>query len=134
MVQVEVVIQYLLYKLISENRYKNFDLILVFAQEKDSWFLSRSAKSAKNETITQLLQLCLFPRCLFTCVDALYCAKFVHILHSLQTANFSTLLCYDRVRFLRLYVTSLYSTLSLFLLLVLIVHSSTQIFFHYLNE
>lgn len=31
-------------------------------QEKDSWFLSRSAKSAKNETITQFLQLCLFPR------------------------------------------------------------------------
>lgn len=31
-------------------------------QEKDTWFLSRSAKSAKNETITQFLQLCLFPR------------------------------------------------------------------------
>ena len=28
------------------------------AEEKDSWFLSRSAKSAKNETITQFLQLC----------------------------------------------------------------------------
>jgi len=66
-------------------------------QEKDSWFLSRSAKSAKNETITQLLSLCLFPRCIFTTVDAIYCAKFVHILHSLQTANFSTLLCYDRL-------------------------------------
>lgn len=32
------------------------------SQEKDQWFLSRSAKSAKNETITQFLQLCLFPR------------------------------------------------------------------------
>lgn len=31
-------------------------------QEKDSWFLSRSLKFAKNETITQFLQLCLFPR------------------------------------------------------------------------
>ena len=31
-------------------------------QQKDNWFLSRSAKSAKNETITQFLQLCLFPR------------------------------------------------------------------------
>lgn len=30
--------------------------------EKDQWFLSRSARSAKNETITQFLQLCLFPR------------------------------------------------------------------------
>lgn len=68
-----------------------------YRQEKDSWFLSRSAKSAKNETITQFLQLCLFPRCTFTTVDAMYCAKFVHTIHSLKTANFSTLLCYDRV-------------------------------------
>ncbi|KDR14733.1 THO complex subunit 2 [Zootermopsis nevadensis] len=66
-------------------------------QEKDSWFLSRSAKSAKNETITQFLQLCLFPRCIFTATDAVYCAKFVHTIHSLKTANFSTLLCYDRL-------------------------------------
>ncbi|RZF48549.1 hypothetical protein LSTR_LSTR011164 [Laodelphax striatellus] len=66
-------------------------------QEKDSWFLSRSAKTAKNEMITQFLQLCLFPRCIFTMTDAVYCAKFVHILHSLKTANFSTLLCYDRL-------------------------------------
>ncbi|XP_055542329.1 THO complex subunit 2 [Wyeomyia smithii] len=65
--------------------------------EKDSWFLSRSAKSAKNETITQFLQLCLFPRCTFTALDAHYCAKFVHTIHSLKTANFSTLLCYDRI-------------------------------------
>lgn len=66
-------------------------------QEKDAWFLSRSAKSAKNETITQFLQLCLFPRCVYTAVDAAYCAKFVHTIHMLKTANFATLLCYDRV-------------------------------------
>ncbi|XP_063232661.1 THO complex subunit 2 isoform X1 [Bacillus rossius redtenbacheri] len=66
-------------------------------QEKDSWFLSRSAKAAKNETITQFLQLCIFPRCTFTAADAIYCAKFVLTIHSLKTANFSTLLCYDRL-------------------------------------
>ncbi|CAO1439091.1 unnamed protein product [Diamesa hyperborea] len=65
--------------------------------EKDSWFLSRSAKSAKNETITQFLQLCLFPRCSFTALDAVYCAKFVNTIHSLRTPNFSTLLCYDKI-------------------------------------
>lgn len=70
------------------------------SQEKDSWFLSRSVKTAKNETITQFLQLCLFPRCTFTALDAIFCAKFVHTIHSLKTANFSTLLCYDRVSFL----------------------------------
>lgn len=70
--------------------------------EKDTWFLSRSVRSAKNETITQFLQLCLFPRCTFTALDAIYCAKFIHTIHSLKTANFSTLLCYDRVSISRL--------------------------------
>ncbi|KAK9870147.1 hypothetical protein WA026_006238 [Henosepilachna vigintioctopunctata] len=66
-------------------------------QEKDHWFISKSPKAAKNETITRFLQLCLFPRCTFTAIDALYCAKFVHVTHMLKTPNFSTLLCYDRL-------------------------------------
>ena len=66
--------------------------------EKDHWFPTRMQRSAKNETIPQFLQLCLFPRCSFTALDAVYCAKFVHIIHNLKTPNFSTLLCYDRVR------------------------------------
>ncbi|KAI5733201.1 hypothetical protein M8J76_008867 [Diaphorina citri] len=66
-------------------------------QEKDIWFVSRSPKGAKNETINQFLQLCIFPRCIFTSVDAVFCAKFVHLLHKLKTANFSSLLCYDRL-------------------------------------
>ena len=65
--------------------------------EKDAWFYSRSAKMAKNETITSFLQLCLFPRCIFTASDAVFCAKFVHIVHSLKTPNFSTLICFDRI-------------------------------------
>lgn len=69
-------------------------------QEKDTWFLSRSSKYAKDETITQFMQLCLFPRCLFTAMDAIYCAHFLHMLHSFKTANFPTLLCYDRVIFI----------------------------------
>ena len=70
--------------------------------EKDSWFFSRSAKLAKNETITTFLQLCLFPRCIFTASDAIYCAKFVQVIHALKTPNFSTLICFDRVRLLLL--------------------------------
>ncbi|KAI5636702.1 transcription factor/nuclear export subunit protein 2 domain-containing protein [Phthorimaea operculella] len=61
------------------------------------WFPARAAKSAKNETVTRLMQLCLFPRCVFTPHDALYCAEFVHTVHKLKTPNFSTLLCYDRL-------------------------------------
>lgn len=66
-------------------------------QEKDAWFLSRTARSAKNETITQFLQFCLFPRCIFTSSDAIYAAKFVSVIHTLKTPNFSTLICYDRI-------------------------------------
>ncbi|XP_056012472.1 THO complex subunit 2-like isoform X2 [Ostrea edulis] len=62
--------------------------------QRDSWFISRSTK---NETITQFLQLCIFPRCCYTASDALYCAKFIHILHDLKTTNFSTLICCDRI-------------------------------------
>ncbi|XP_069749018.1 THO complex subunit 2 isoform X5 [Narcine bancroftii] len=62
--------------------------------EKDNWLL---AKSTKNETITKFLQLCIFPRCIFSAIDAVYCAKFVELVHELKTPNFSTLLCYDRV-------------------------------------
>lgn len=67
--------------------------------EKDSWFLAKATatKSTKNETITRFLQLCVFPRCIFTQIDAVYCAKFIHIIHLLKTPNFSTLLFYDRV-------------------------------------
>jgi hypothetical protein len=58
------------------------------------------SESTKNETITQFLQLCVFPRSCFTASDAIYCAEFIHILHSLKTPNFSTLICYDRVSIL----------------------------------
>ncbi|XP_062309257.1 THO complex subunit 2 [Osmerus eperlanus] len=62
--------------------------------EKDNWLL---AKSSKNETITKFLQLCLFPRCIFSAIDAVYCARFVELVHQQKTPNFCTLLCYDRV-------------------------------------
>ncbi|XP_045527093.1 THO complex subunit 2 isoform X1 [Pieris brassicae] len=67
------------------------------SRECSGWFPARAVKSAKNETVTRLMQLCLFPRCVFTATDALYCAQFVHTVHSLKTPNFSTLLCYDRL-------------------------------------
>lgn len=72
-------------------------IIFRLNSEKDSWFPTRAGRTAKNETIPQFLQLCLFPRCTFTALDAMYCAEFIHTVHKLRTPNFSTLLCYDRV-------------------------------------
>lgn len=46
-------------------------------QEKDRWFMLRGARSPKTDTVTAFLQLCLFPRCTFTALDAIYCAKWV---------------------------------------------------------
>jgi THO complex subunit 2 len=90
----------LMEKLVDEQRRQTEHVERVMARlraEKDSWFLSRSAKLAKNETITTFLQLFIFPRCIFTAIDAIYCAKFVQVIHSLKTPNFSTLICFDRV-------------------------------------
>ena len=92
----------LMEKLMDEQKKQKEHVERVMARlkaEKDSWFLSRSAKLAKNETITTFLQLFLFPRCIFTANDAIYCAKFVQVIHLLKTPNFSTLICFDRVRF-----------------------------------
>ncbi|XP_046643816.1 THO complex subunit 2-like isoform X8 [Daphnia pulicaria] len=87
-------------KLLEEEKKQkdhNERIMARLTQEKDSWFLCRSAKLAKTETITQFLQLCLFPRCVFTATDALFCARFVQLMHNLKTPNFSTLICYDRI-------------------------------------
>jgi len=61
---------------------------------KDNWFL---AKTTKNDTITKFLQLCVFPRCVFSAQDAIYCANIIQQLHLMKTNNFSTLLCFDRL-------------------------------------
>lgn len=62
--------------------------------EKKHWFESNVNKI---DVTTNFLQHCLIPRCKFTALDALYCARFVHFLHCLKTPNFSTLICLDRI-------------------------------------
>ena len=56
-----------------------------------------SGNRTKAETITEFLQLCIFPRCLLSEIDALYCAYFIRVIHDLVTPNFSTIICYDRL-------------------------------------
>ena len=41
--------------------------------------------------ITLFVQHCIYPRCIFSPADAVYCAKFVHMMHAQGTPNFSTL-------------------------------------------
>ena len=60
-------------------------------------FVLFSGNKTKAETITEFLQLCIFPRCLLSEIDALYCAHFIRVIHDLVTPNFSTIICYDRL-------------------------------------
>lgn len=58
----------------------------------------------QTEFITQLMQYCFFPRVCFSAVDALFASRFLLVMHQLQTPNFSTLLCYDRVRIILIHI------------------------------
>lgn len=62
--------------------------------EKDQWFKS---KLLRTEMTTQFFQHCIFPRCIFSASDAFFCAKFIILLHTLKTPNFSTLVAIDRI-------------------------------------
>ncbi|XP_055340190.1 THO complex subunit 2-like [Paramacrobiotus metropolitanus] len=65
------------------------------AEEKDKWF--HMTKTTKSDVVSQFLQMCVLPRSTYSAVDALFSAHFISCLHELRTANFSTLLCYDRM-------------------------------------
>ncbi len=69
---------------------RNFNLFFLFIK-------LISGNKTKAETITEFLQLCIFPRCLLSEIDALYCAHFIRVVHDLVTPNFSTIICYDRL-------------------------------------
>ncbi|XVF03002.1 hypothetical protein REPUB_Repub04eG0223200 [Reevesia pubescens] len=56
-------------------------------REKDKW-LSSCPDTLKINM--EFLQRCIFPRCTFSMPDAIYCAVFVHTLHSLGTPFFNT--------------------------------------------
>ncbi|KAH9314243.1 hypothetical protein KI387_022870 [Taxus chinensis] len=56
-------------------------------QEKNSWLTSCPDSLKIN---MEFLQRCIFPRCVLSMPDAVYCAKFVHTLHSLGTPFFNT--------------------------------------------
>nr|CAB3479237.1 unnamed protein product [Digitaria exilis] len=83
-------IQDLLDKLNSESQKHQQHIASVvqrLAREKDKW-LSSSPDALKINM--EFLQRCIFPRCVFSTQDAVYCATFVQTLHSLGTPFFNT--------------------------------------------
>ncbi|KAI9003416.1 transcription factor/nuclear export subunit protein 2-domain-containing protein [Hyaloraphidium curvatum] len=63
-------------------------------REKDHWF---AADGQRHSATNLLSQHCLVPRGFFSHTDAVYCAKFVFLIHKMGAANFSTIALLDRV-------------------------------------
>jgi hypothetical protein len=57
----------------------------LFKARKDHWL---DDVSDRNLTVTKFLQNCIIPRCFSSGIDALYCAKFVMVLHEINTLVF----------------------------------------------
>ncbi|KRZ77829.1 THO complex subunit 2 [Trichinella papuae] len=62
--------------------------------ETSRWFYS---KSPRTSLVSQMVQACLFPRCVFHEADAFYCVKFIETCHLMKTPNFPTLVFFDRI-------------------------------------
>ncbi|XP_057851341.2 THO complex subunit 2 isoform X2 [Cryptomeria japonica] len=83
-------IQEVLDRLTSEHQRQEQNVASVhqrLVQEKNSWLTSCPDSLKIN---MEFLQRCIFPRCVLSMPDAVYCAKFVHTLHSLGTPFFNT--------------------------------------------
>ncbi|TVU36042.1 hypothetical protein EJB05_17953 [Eragrostis curvula] len=83
-------IQDLLDKLNSESQKHQQHVASVLqrlAREKDKWLNSGPDAIKIN---MEFLQRCIYPRCVFSMQDAVYCATFVQTLHSLGTPFFNT--------------------------------------------
>ncbi|KAK9234631.1 transcription factor/nuclear export subunit protein 2-domain-containing protein [Lipomyces kononenkoae] len=74
--------------------------------EKDHWFRSLQAyeelatmqiRDYLPPATDALLSTCIIPRALFSPVDATFCAKFIKVMHSMSTYNFSTSTLFDRL-------------------------------------
>ncbi|KAK3812693.1 MAG: transcription factor/nuclear export subunit protein 2-domain-containing protein, partial [Linnemannia elongata] len=64
-------------------------------RESQHWFAGLAPD--RHEIASQTIQYCIYPRAISSSLDALYCSKFMEILHNLGTANFSTLSLYDKL-------------------------------------
>ncbi len=60
-------------------------------QERDTIIQS------KRNLVVNFLQTCIFPRCLFSASDAIFCARFAQLMHDLRAKNWSTLVYMDRI-------------------------------------
>jgi THO complex subunit 2 len=66
--------------------------------EKKEFYFAKTGTSKDLQNL-KFIQYCLLPRCTFSEADAVYCAKFIHLLHSFRTGYFNTLVVFDKVTY-----------------------------------
>ncbi|KAG0583882.1 hypothetical protein KC19_3G168800 [Ceratodon purpureus] len=84
-------IQEVLDRLSSEYQKQEANVAAVhqrLVREKDGWLVGCSDSLKIN---MEFLQRCIFPRCVMSMMDAVYCARFVQTIHSLGTPFFNTI-------------------------------------------
>jgi THO complex subunit 2 len=79
----------------STQKKRNEMMLNAFEARKDSCFPSETISS--GNTIQAFLMHCIYPRCMSSPDDAMYCAQFVSLLHQNNTPGFSTLLYIDEL-------------------------------------
>jgi len=67
----------------------------VFDQKKSGFFVEESSDAMMS--MSTFLSACVNPRCMQSPDDALYCAKFIFLLHEVETPGFHTLHLLDRM-------------------------------------
>ena len=64
---------------------------------KESFLSDLNAQMVIDNFSHTFLSLCVYPRCIFSPEDAMFCSKFVLLLHSLDTPHFPTLNYFDKL-------------------------------------
>jgi THO complex subunit 2 len=64
----------------------------IIEQRKDSFFPSTTSS---KESMATFFTRCIYPRCMQGPDDAMYCARFIQLLHEMDTPGFNTLAFYD---------------------------------------
>jgi len=82
----------------STQQARHREIVMRLSRSKDDWFASPdTAMTGAADGMNSFLQYCIFPRCVFSPADAVYCARFVQQTHAQGTPYFSTLQYYDKL-------------------------------------
>jgi THO complex subunit 2 len=74
----------------------NEALVTLIKRARHVIIQSLDDQSGEADTMWQFLQNCILPRVLYSSTDAIYCAKFIEMMHLASVPYFSTLQCYFR--------------------------------------